>query len=51
MKDSDKGIDTSFKTNLEGVYMQDLHQWKSNELTENQTVKRKINSPHKLIRW
>ena len=41
MKDSGKGIDTSFKTNLEGVYMQDLYQWKSNKLTENQMVNRK----------
>ena len=41
MKDSGKGIDTKFKANLEGVYMRELHQWKTNKLTENQAVKRK----------
>ena len=41
MKDSGKGIDTNFKANLEGVYMRELYQWKSNKLTENQAVKRK----------
>ena len=34
-------VDINFKTALEEIYMRDLHQWKMENLTENQTIKRR----------
>ena len=41
MKTDIKRIDTNFKTNLESVSMQDLHQFRTKVLTGNQTIKRR----------
>ena len=41
MKTDGKGIDTNFKTNLEGVYMRNLRQFRTDVLTENQAVNRR----------
>jgi hypothetical protein len=45
MKEGFKGLDTDFKANLENVYMRDLHRWTKEQLTKNQTVKRKNEYP------
>ena len=34
-------VDINFKTALEEIYMRDLHQWEMENLTKNQTIKRR----------
>lgn len=41
LKDPSNGLDTNVKANLENVYMRNLWLWEDENLTENQTVKRR----------